>query len=89
MSEGPFDPDELVRWAEMYGHPEEWCKRAQQAHGRAERLQEAIDKAYAHMNASQYVGGPSERDAWRTAFEALGSVVTQHTGQGAPGPEDA
>jgi hypothetical protein len=29
MSHGPFDPDELVRWAEMYGHPEGWAKKAQ------------------------------------------------------------
>lgn len=36
---GPFDPDELVQWAEMYGHPEGWAKRAQSAHMRAERAE--------------------------------------------------
>lgn len=47
---GPFDADELVRWAETYGHPEEWAKRAQAAHARAEaaesrlrECQEALD----------------------------------------------
>lgn len=41
---GPFDSADLVRWAEMYGHPEEWVKRAQSAHGRAERAQRtAVD----------------------------------------------
>lgn len=35
---GPFDPDELVRWAETYGHPESWAKRAQQLHAENERL---------------------------------------------------
>jgi hypothetical protein len=35
---GPFDPDELVQWAEMYGHPETWAIRAKDAHARAERL---------------------------------------------------
>lgn len=37
---GPFDPDELVRWAEMYGHPELWCQKAQALHVRLERLRE-------------------------------------------------
>lgn len=36
---GPFDPDALVRWAESYGHPEGWVKRAQAAHLRAERAE--------------------------------------------------
>ncbi len=35
----PFDGDELVRWAELYGHPEEWAKKAQAAHMRAERAE--------------------------------------------------
>lgn len=39
MDMGPFDPDELVRWAVLYGHPEGWCKRAQAAHARAEKAQ--------------------------------------------------
>jgi hypothetical protein len=38
----PFDPDELVHWAEMYGHPEEWVQLAQAAHARAEKLERAI-----------------------------------------------
>lgn len=38
IAEAP-DPDELVRWAEMYGHPEGWAKRAQAAHIRAERAE--------------------------------------------------
>lgn len=37
-----LDRDDLLRWAEMYGHPEEWAKRAQAAHGRAERLWKAL-----------------------------------------------
>lgn len=44
------------------------------------RLQAAIDEAHNAMNASAYVGGPSEREAWQTAMRALGSVVTQHIG---------
>lgn len=40
----PFDPADLVRWAEDYGHPEEWAKRAQAAHNRAEGLAEEIDR---------------------------------------------
>ena len=33
-----FDPDELVRWAYDYGHPEEWAKKAQSLHAANERL---------------------------------------------------
>lgn len=35
--EGPFDGEDLVRWATMYGHPEQWAKLAQASHIRAER----------------------------------------------------
>ena len=37
-SPASWDGDELVRWAERYGHPEGWVKRAQAAHMRSERL---------------------------------------------------
>lgn len=39
---GPFDGIELMRWAETYGHPEEWAKRAQAAHSRAEDLASSL-----------------------------------------------
>lgn len=48
---------------------------------RADELQAAVDRAHAAMVGSQYVGGPTERDAWRTALGALERVVTQHLGQ--------
>lgn len=32
------------------------------------------------MSSSQYVGGPSEREAWRIVGEALWPFVTQHIG---------
>jgi hypothetical protein len=48
-----------------------------------ERLQGAINTAYVALRASAYVGGPSEREAWRTAVDALGEVATQHKGQDA------
>ena len=41
-SEGPFDPGELVRWAETYGHPETWAKKAQQLHARVEAKERVI-----------------------------------------------
>ena len=37
-SPASWDGEELVRWAERYGHPEGWVKRAQAAHNRAENL---------------------------------------------------
>lgn len=50
---GPFDPDELVQWADLYGHPERWAKKAQALHAENERLKakaldlhDAAGKAY-------------------------------------------
>lgn len=49
MSEyGPFDADDLVRWAENYGHPETWAKKAQQLHGQNEALREAFQRILDH-----------------------------------------
>jgi hypothetical protein len=39
---GPFDPQELARWAEHYGHPEGWAKKAQQLHAENERLRMSL-----------------------------------------------
>lgn len=36
---GPFDPEELVRWAELYGNPEGWAKKAQDLCRENEKLQ--------------------------------------------------
>ncbi len=36
---------DLLRWAEMYGEPEDWVKRAQAAHMRAERAATLTDAA--------------------------------------------
>ena len=49
-------------------------------------LQEAVDRAYGLLNSSAYVGGPSEREAWQGAMEALGPIATQHVGQDTSGP---
>lgn len=51
---------------------------------RVERLQHAVDAAYAAMDGP-YVGGPPEREAWQTAMRELGDVVTQHVGQNGTG----
>lgn len=40
-----FDAEELLRWAETYGHPEEWAKRAQAAHTRGEEAEERAERA--------------------------------------------
>lgn len=42
---------ELVLWADRYGEPEEWVKRAQAAHARAERLYVERDEARAALAA--------------------------------------
>ncbi len=36
---------ELLDWEEHYGDPEDWAKRAQAAHARAERLAEQIARS--------------------------------------------
>jgi hypothetical protein len=41
-SHGPFDSDDLMRWAETFGDPEWWAKRAQQLHGENERLRASL-----------------------------------------------
>lgn len=53
IENGPFDPDELVRWAESYGHPEEWAKRAQAAHGRAEKIEARLQQVEAGARTAQ------------------------------------
>lgn len=48
-------------------------------------LQEGVDTAYSALSSSAYVGGPTEREAFRVASNALGPLATQHIGQ--PRPE--
>lgn len=50
-----------------------------------DRLQRAVDKAHGALDASAYVGGPSQREAWQQAMAALGEVVTEHQAE-APAP---
>lgn len=45
-----FDPDELVRWAETYGHPEEWAQKAKEAHAANEVLRARIDELVRDRN---------------------------------------
>lgn len=50
-----------------------------EAQAEVERLQAAVDTAHGAWTNSQYVGGPTEREAYQIAMDALGAVVTQHT----------
>ena len=50
----------------------------------AEERQHAIDMALSFLHGSQYVGGPSEKEAWDHVWELLGPLRTEHKGQGAP-----
>lgn len=49
--------DELARWAETYGHPEEWAKKAQQTHARAERAEDLLAEIKV-LADSEIAGGP-------------------------------
>jgi hypothetical protein len=54
-------------------------------------MQAAIDTALDAMYGSEYKGGPTVREAWRAAVEALGPFRTEHIAQGetrSPGPEE-
>lgn len=38
------DAHELVRWADTYGHPEEWAKKAQSLWAENERLRRGLNE---------------------------------------------
>lgn len=65
-----FDADELLRWAETYGHPEDWAKRAQAAHARAERLAEQL-AALEHSMSEQLA---ALEDSMSSALERSGAA---------------
>lgn len=73
VAEGPFDPDELVRWAEHYGHPEEWAKRAQAAHNRAENLEESGRRKVEQLQAA-VADYAEQAEALEVCFDALCQV---------------
>lgn len=78
------DPDDLIRWAETYGHPEEWAKRAQGAHARAEKAERdrngwrhearTANAALAAMR-ERAEGAERERDDAVEGVEALEDLV--------------
>lgn len=45
----PFDADELVQWAESYGHPETWAKKAQDLHGKVDAAQAKAASAWTDL----------------------------------------
>lgn len=47
----------------------------------AEERQHAIDMALSFLHGSQYVGGPSEKEAWDRVWELLGPFQTEQKGQ--------
>lgn len=65
---GPFNGDELVRWAETYGDPEDWAKRAQAAHTKAEHYYETAVRLQ-----NRVLEISRERDRYRQALERIAS----------------
>jgi hypothetical protein len=55
--------------------------RVERLEAALQERQAAIDSAMLAMRGSEYVGGPTEREAWRAALTALGPYETQHQGQ--------
>jgi hypothetical protein len=68
----------LRRWIIGRGWDDYHRAQAAKTAVRAAALQVAVDRAYAALTESQYVGGPSEREAWRIATTELGAVVTEY-----------
>jgi hypothetical protein len=66
---GPFDADELVHWAELYGHPEDWAKRAQASHWRAEKAEALLGRLVAASD-----GRPDDPE-WLEALYAARNVL--------------
>jgi len=54
--------------------------RRESAERERDERQDVIDRAHAAMHGSEYVGGPSQDEAWRTAYSELSKVVTEHQG---------
>jgi len=74
---GPFDPDEIVAWAEAYGHPEDWAHRAQAANERAERALQACEQLREDLRAWKGYQNDAiaERDAAVRERDALRKVL--------------
>lgn len=69
MTEGPFDPDEILRWADTYGHPEEWAKRAQAADAEAEKWERLFHEVKWDRSNVEL-----ERDRYETALGRIASA---------------
>lgn len=63
VGEGAAAVDEIARWIDMYGEPEEWAKRAQAAHNRAEGLSQRLTKATARVGLADRLAEAAEA-AW-------------------------
>lgn len=72
------DKDALSHYMEATGRMRE---RAEQAEQKRDQLQEAVDRAVGVMRESEYVGGPTEREAWKETMRVLGPLATVHKGQ--------
>lgn len=72
-----FDGVELIQWAERYGHPEEWAKKAQAAWGLAEkRLIEIERLRELLLSICRVLDGPHDPD---TAWDRIGGYAHQVT----------
>lgn len=49
-----------------------------------DRRQEAIDTALSALHSAAYVGGPTEREAWQAALQALEPFQTHRQCEAAP-----
>lgn len=80
---------ELMSHVEMHRHHGDepyigcvFCRDQFCAVAERDERQDAIDTALSWLHGSAYVGGPSERDAFRKVIEVLAPFETQHCGVG-------
>lgn len=79
VGRGPFDGDELVTWAENYGHPEGWAKKAQDLHAKVDRLVPTMNAAQTVTATLRRVlseiGDPRQKRMGRELREAVTAAL--------------
>jgi hypothetical protein len=78
-----FDPVELVGWAEKYGHPEGWAKKAQDLNGEVERLKRQLEQihrqeeAVAAVEATRQTAAPQIDLSQQALAQGLATVLSR------------
>lgn len=86
LQEGEISAGELRQWVDKYGLPEDWAKRAQAAHARAERAENERDgwrHTYEECQKAE-TRARDERDAYRAALRLVKTMADEYRKAEAP-----